>query len=72
MAVGTKDKLLVRTENSSSVNVSSGRLCIMLLLYWEEYVLMDLVLNLRNEDLPWFSGKRLLFIMVCICILVGV
>ena len=72
MAVGTKDKLLVRTENSSPVNVSSGRLCIMLLLYWEEYVLMNLVVNLRNEDLHWFSGKILLFIMVCICVLVGV
>ena len=72
MAVGTKDKLLVRTENSSSVNVSLERLCIMLLLYWEVYVLMDLVVNFRNEDLHWFSGKRLLFIMVCICVLVGV
>ena len=51
MAVGTKDKLLVRTENSSSVNVSLERLCIMLLLYWEVYVLMDLVVNLWNEDL---------------------
>ena len=66
------DKLLVRTENSSSVNVSLERLCIMLLLYWEVYVLMDLVVNFRNEDLSWFSGKRLLFIMVCICVLVGV
>ena len=72
MAVGTKDKLLVRTENSSSVHVSLERLCIMLLLYWEVYVLMDLVVNFRNEDLSWFSGKRLLFIKVFICVLVGV
>ena len=30
----------------------------MFLLYWEVYVLMELVVNLRNEDLHWFSGKR--------------
>ena len=35
MGVGTKDKPLVRTENSSLVNVSSERLCILFLLYWE-------------------------------------
>ena len=58
VGVGTKDKPLVRTENSSSVNVWSEKLCIMFLLYWEVYVLMDLVMNLRNEDLHWFCGKR--------------
>ena len=30
----------------------------MFLFYWEVYVLMELVVNLRNEDLHWFSGKR--------------
>ena len=58
MGVGTKDKPLVSTENSSLVNVCSERLCILFLLYWEVYVLMDLVVNLRNEDLHWFCGKR--------------
>ena len=36
----------------------SERLCIMFLLYWEVHVLMELVVNLQNEDLYWFSGKR--------------
>ena len=35
VGVGTKDKPLVGTENSSLVNVSSERLCILFLLYWE-------------------------------------
>ena len=30
----------------------------MFLLYWEVYALMELDVNLRNEDLHWFSGKR--------------
>ena len=30
----------------------------MFLLYWEVYVLMDLVVNLWNEDLHWFRGKK--------------
>ena len=30
----------------------------MFLLYWEVYVLMELVVNLQNEDLHRFSGKR--------------
>ena len=30
----------------------------MFLLYWEVYALMELAVNLRNEDLHWFSGKR--------------
>ena len=30
----------------------------MFLLYWEVYVLMELVINLRIEDLHWFNGKR--------------
>ena len=30
----------------------------MFLLYWEAYVLMELAVNLRNEDLHWLSGKR--------------
>ena len=30
----------------------------MFLLYLEVYVLMDLVVNLRNEDLHWCCGKR--------------
>ena len=58
MGVGTKDKPLARTENSSSVNVWLERLRIMFLLYWEVYVLKDLVMNFRNEDLHWFCGKR--------------
>ena len=58
VGVGIKNKHLVRTDNSSSANMSSERLCIMLLLYWEVYVFMELVVNLRNEDLHWFSGKR--------------
>ena len=27
-------------------------------LYWEVYVWMELIVNLRDEDLRWFSGKR--------------
>ena len=54
----TKGKSLVRTENSSSVNVWLGRLCIMFRLYWEVYVLMDFVENLQNENLHWFCGNR--------------
>ena len=50
VVVGTKDKPLVRTKDLSSVNVDQ-RLCIMFLLYWEVYVLIELVLNLQNEDL---------------------
>ena len=50
MGVGTKEKPLVRTENSSSVNVWLERLCIMFLLYWEVYALIDLVVNFRNGD----------------------
>ena len=50
VGVGTKEKPLVRTENSSSVNVWLERLCIMVLLYWKVYVLMDLVVNFRNGD----------------------
>ena len=50
MGMATKDKPLVRTENSSSVNVWSERLLyIMFSMYWEVYVLMDLVVNFRNE-----------------------
>ena len=56
--VEQKDKPLVRTENSSSFNVWLERLSIMFWLYWEVYVLMDLVMNLRNEDLHWFYGKK--------------
>ena len=56
--MGTKDKPLVRTENSSSVNAWSERLFIMFLLYWEAYVLIDLVVNFRNEDLHWFSQEE--------------
>ena len=41
----------MRTENSSPVNVWLKRLCIMFLLCWKVYVLMTLVVNLRNEDL---------------------
>lgn len=36
----------------------SERLCIKFLLYWEVYVLIDLVVNLRSGDLHWFCGKR--------------
>ena len=46
----TKDKLLVRTENSSSVIVWFERF-VMYLLYWKVYVSMDLVMNLQNDDL---------------------
>ena len=30
----------------------------MFLLYWGVYALTELAVNLRNEDLHWFSGKR--------------
>ena len=30
----------------------------MFLLYWKVYLLMELAVNLRNEDLHCFSGKR--------------
>ena len=30
----------------------------MFLLYQDMYVLMELVVNLQNEDLQWFSGKK--------------
>ena len=30
----------------------------MFLLCWKVYVLMELVVSLRNEDLHWFSWKR--------------
>ena len=56
--VRTKDKSLMRTENSSLVNVWLEKFCIIFLLYWEVYVLMGLVVNLQNEDLHQFSGKR--------------
>ena len=36
----------------------SERLCIKFLLYWEVYVLIDLVVNLLSGDLHWFCGKR--------------
>ena len=29
----------------------------MFLLHWEVYVLMELIVNLQNEDLHWFSGR---------------
>ena len=46
VGVGTKDKHLVRTEISSSVNVWSESLRTIFLLY----VLMDLVVKLQSED----------------------
>ena len=58
VGLGTKDMLLVTTENSSSVNVWSEKLFIVFLLYWVAYVLMDLVVNLLNEDLCWSCGKK--------------
>ena len=58
VGVGTKEKPFMRTENSSSVYVRSMRLCCMFLLYWEVYISMDLVVNLPNEDLYWFCGKK--------------
>ena len=42
------------------------------LLCWEVYDLLDLVVNLRNEDLHWFCGKMTLLMVVYICVLVGV
>ena len=30
----------------------------MFLIYWEVYGLIELAVNLRDEDLHWFSGKR--------------
>ena len=60
--VGTKDKPLVRTENSYSVSVWLGRFCIMFLLYWEVCILMDLVVSFQNEDLHWFCDLHLHFI----------
>ena len=58
VGVGTKNKSLVRTEKSSSLNVWSERLCIMFLLCWEVYVLWIFFVNFRNEILHWFCGKR--------------
>ena len=58
-----KNKSLVRTEKSWSVNVWSERLCIMFLLCWEVYVLMDIfrkfsesdfALVLLEEDFYWW------------------
>ena len=66
VVLGTKDKRLVRTENSSSVNAWSERLCIIFFLYCEVYVLMELAVNLRNEDLHWFSGKRTFIWWSCV------
>ena len=51
------DKSFVTTEDSSSINLWLERLCIMFLLYWEAYVLMDLVVNLWDSDLDWFYRK---------------
>ena len=31
----------------------------MFLFYWELYALLELVENLQNEDLHWFSEKRI-------------
>ena len=53
--VGTKDKPLVRTENSSSV-----KLWIMYLLYWEGYVLEVVTMNFMIKDLYLFCGKKTL------------
>ena len=58
VGVRTKDKPFVRTENSSLVNLWLETLCIMFFLHWEVYVFMELVLNLRNKDLHWFSEKK--------------
>ena len=58
VGVRTKDKLSVRTDNLSSVNMWSQRFCIMFLFHWEAYALMELAVNLRNEDLHRFSGMR--------------
>ena len=58
VGVGTKDLPLVRTDNLSLVNMRSEKLCIMFLLYWEVYGLIELAVNLWNEDLHWFNGKR--------------
>ena len=30
----------------------------MCFLYWDEYILIELAVNLQNEDLHWFSEKR--------------
>ena len=30
----------------------------MFLFYWQVHALMELAVNLRNEDLHWFSEKR--------------
>ena len=30
----------------------------MFLLYWVAYILMNLVVNLRNDNLCWSCGKR--------------
>ena len=49
VGVGTKHKPLVRTKNSSLVNVLSEKLCIMFSFYWEVYVLINLVVNFQNE-----------------------
>ena len=51
-------RIELRTENSFSVNVWLKSSCVMFLLYWEVYVLMDLVVNFRNKDLHWFCRRR--------------
>ena len=55
----TKEKPLVRTENSSSVNVWLERLCIMFLLYWEVYALIDFGMVISIG----FVGRVLLLIV---------
>lgn len=58
VGVRTKDKPLVRAENSSYVKVWQNKPGIMFLLYWEMYVLMVATVNSLNEDFHWICGKR--------------
>ena len=65
VGVGTKDRSLVRTNNSFSVKVWSETLWIMLWLRCEVYILMFAVVKFLNEDLHWFCGKRTFYCWRC-------
>ena len=57
--VGTKDKPLVRTENSSIVKVWLERLWIMFLLSWKVYDTMVVAVNFVMRICIGFVGRGL-------------
>ena len=59
-------------SGSFSVNEWLQRLCIKFLLYWELHVLVDLVVNIRNEICIGFVRRGLLLMVVYICVLMWV